>query len=141
MEGNDLFSRLCLSINFKLPWQRTPLFGVFAAAATSGKILELDEEQMVDALGLAFYQAAGTRELRFGVGSDIGGMMDAFPNMGGALAALMAQRGIRGVRTCLEGKAGLFKVYYGGEYDRDALTTDLGKKFHSADVSFKAWPI
>lgn len=138
--GNDLVSRLGYSIPINIPWHRTSLFGVFAAAATSGKLLGLDEQQMVDALGLAFCQAAGTQEIRFGVGSDIGGMRDAFPNKGGVLAALMAQRGIRGVRTCLEGKAGLYNVYYRGEYDRDALTADLGKKFHGADTGYKPWP-
>ncbi len=138
--GNDLMARLCCSISLKFMWHRTPLFGVFAAAATSGKLLRLNEEQMVDALGLAFCQAAGTMEQRFSVGSEIGGMRDAFPNKGGVLAALMAKSGIRGVRSCFEGKAGLFNVYFGGEYDREALTTNLGKKFHGADIGFKPWP-
>ncbi len=138
--GNDLMARFCYSISLKAMWHRTPLFGVFAAAATSGKLLGLNEEQMVDALGLAFCQAAGTEELRFCVGSDIGGMRDCFPNKGGVLAALMAQKGIRGVRTCFEGKAGLFNVYYGGEYDRNVLTADLGKKFHGTNIGFKPWP-
>ncbi len=139
--GIDLFCRLNYSIvSLDILWQRTALFGVFAAAAASGKLLGLNEESMVDALGLAFCQAAGTEEIRFAVGTDIGGMRDAFPNKGGVLAALMAQRGIRGVRSCLEGKAGFYNVYFGGDYDRSALTNDLGKRFHGADVGFKAWP-
>ncbi|MBI2858210.1 MAG: MmgE/PrpD family protein [Chloroflexi bacterium] len=75
-----------------------------------------------------------------GIESDIGGMRDAFPNQAGVLAALMAQRGIRGVRTCFEGKAGFYNVYFGGKYDRSALTADLGKCFHGAEVGYKPWP-
>lgn len=138
--GIDLFARLCYSIDPKIPWCRHPMFGVFGAAATSGKLLGLNEEQMVDALGLAFCQAAGTEEIRYTVGSDVGGMREAFPNKSGVLAALMAQRGIRGVRTCFEGKAGLFNVYYGGEYNREPLTHNLGKMFQGTDVGFKPWP-
>ncbi|MFH1087363.1 MAG: MmgE/PrpD family protein [Chloroflexota bacterium] len=138
--GSDLFSRLSFSVGLQTGWHATALFGVFASAAASGKLLGLNEEQMVDALGLAFCQAAGTQELRFGVGSDIGGMRDAFPNKGGVLAALLAQKGIRGVRTCLEGKAGLYNCYFGGDYDRNALTAELGKRFHGADMGYKAWP-
>jgi len=40
----------------------------------------------------------------------------------------------------LEGKAGLYNVYYDGEYARDVLVADLGKKFYGAEVSFKPWP-
>ena len=138
--GNDLYPRFCYSVGVRPGWHRTPLFGVFDAAATCSKLLGLNEEQVVDALGLAFCQAAGTEELRIGIGSDIGGMRDAFSNKGGVLAALMAQRGIRGVRTCLEGKAGLYNVYFDGKYDRDILTADLGKKFLGATVGFKPWP-
>ncbi|MDP2953706.1 MAG: MmgE/PrpD family protein, partial [Chloroflexota bacterium] len=137
--GNDLLPRLGYSVGLDTPWHST-LFSFFATAITSGKLLRLNGEQMVDALGLAFCQAAMTRELRVGVGSDIGGMRNAFPSKGGVFSALLAQRGIRGVRSCLEGKAGLYNVYFGGKYDRNALTADLGKKFHGADMGYKAWP-
>ncbi len=138
--GNDIMARLCSSVPLKYMWHRTPLFGVFGSATASGKLLGLNSEQIVDALGLAFCQAAGTMELRVGVGSDIGGMRDAFPNKGGVFAALLAQKGIHGVRTCFEGKAGMFNVYFGGEYDRNIITADLGKVFYGTNIGFKPWP-
>ncbi|MBI2859020.1 MAG: MmgE/PrpD family protein [Chloroflexi bacterium] len=138
--GNDLMARLCYSISLSSLWHRTTVFGVFAAAATSGKLLGLDTEHMVDALGLGFCQASGTMELRFAVGSNIGGMRDGFANQAGVLSALMAQKGIRGVRTAFEGKAGLFNVYYGGEFNREVILADIGKHFHGADTCFKPWP-
>jgi len=40
------------------------VLGVFGAAAAAGKILKLDREQIVDAIGIAFHQAtAGTFEV------------------------------------------------------------------------------
>lgn len=138
--GNDLACRLGLSVPLKGTWHSTTVFGAFGAAATSGKLLGLDEERMVDAFGIAFCQAAGTMELREGVGSNLGGMRDAFPAKGGVLSALMAHKGISGVKNCFEGRAGLFPVYFGGDYDQKALTSDLGKRFEGTNVGFKPWP-
>jgi 2-methylcitrate dehydratase PrpD len=49
-------------------------------------------------------------------------------------------KGITGARRALEGEAGLFNMYLGGEYDRNILMSDLGKKFINAFISFKPWP-
>lgn len=138
--GNDLACRLGLSVPLKGTWHPTTVFGVFGAAATSGKLLGLDEERMVDTLGIAFCHAAGTMELREGVGSNLGGIRDAFPAKGGVLSALMVQKGISGIKNSFEGRAGLFPVYFGGEYDRELLTAELGKRFEGASVGFKPWP-
>jgi len=138
--GNDLACRVGMAVPLKGTWHPTTVFAVFGAAATSGKLLGLDQEQMVDTLGIAFCHAAGTMELREGVGSNLGGMRDAFPAKGGVLSALMAQKGIAGVKNTFEGRSGLFPVYFNGEYDRDVIISELGKKFEGAYVGFKPWP-
>ena len=138
--GNDLACRLGMSVPLRGTWHPTTVFGVFGAAATSGKLLGLDEERMVDALGIAFCHAAGTMELREGVGSNLGGMRDAFPAKGGVLSALMVQKGIIGIKNIFEGGAGFFPVYFNGEYDREIITSELGKRFEGANVGFKPWP-
>ncbi|MFH1087297.1 MAG: MmgE/PrpD family protein [Chloroflexota bacterium] len=138
--GNDLQCRLAISTPRKATWHRTVVFGAFAAATVAGKLLDLDHQGMVDALGLAFCQAAGTMELRFGVGSGIGGMYSAFPAKAGVLSAFMAQRGIAGIKTSMDGRAGLFPVYFDGECDRAVLTRDLGKRFEGVNTGYKAWP-
>jgi 2-methylcitrate dehydratase PrpD len=60
--------------------------------------------------------------------------------MTGVLSALMAHQGIPGIKTCFEGKAGLYNTYFRGMYDRESLTRDLGQVFEGAGVSFKPWP-
>ncbi|MBI2907722.1 MAG: MmgE/PrpD family protein [Chloroflexi bacterium] len=138
--GNDIIGRLGKSVVWKRDWFLTPLFGVFSSAAAAGKVLGLDRNRLVDALGIGLCQAAGTMEIVYGTGSNIRGIYDSFVGKAGVLSALMAQRGISGVKSSLEGKAGLYAVYFHGEYDRDILTADLGRRFDGTKVSFKPWP-
>jgi 2-methylcitrate dehydratase PrpD len=137
--GNDLFVRLVRSFPAGGPWHKVTVAGHFASAAAAGLIAGLDEEQMVDALGLAFAQASGTMELRYGVGSDIGGFRDAFTNHAGVTAALLAGRGLHGVRSCFDGKAGLYNAFFGGRADPSVLTDGLGTTFLRAAAQ-KPWP-
>jgi 2-methylcitrate dehydratase PrpD len=142
--GVDLQCRLTLAAGKPggkmAPWHPAPLFGVFAAALACAKLLSLDWDKMVNALGLAFVQAAGTHEIVFGKDSTIRGFGHAVPGEVGLRAALMAERGITGVRNSFEGAAGLWNVYYQGDYDRDALVGDLGTRWAVRDDGFKPWP-
>jgi len=135
--GNDITCRLGLAICQRergwLPdWYQTSVHGVFGAAAAAGKILGLDAARISAALGIALYQSAGTLEGP--------GVPSNFTAMGAVLAVLMAERGIKGTPTSLEGKAGLFNVYYGGDYNRKILIGELGKRFRGTGISFKPWP-
>ncbi|MBI2907219.1 MAG: MmgE/PrpD family protein [Chloroflexi bacterium] len=138
--GNDMMSRMSRAIVFKRDWFITPVFGAFTATAVAGKVLGLDKDRLVDAFGIAFCQAAGTMEIVYGTDSNIRALYDSFVGRTGVLSALMAQRGISGVKASMEGKNGLFNVYFHGEYDPRILTDHLGKRFEGTDVSFKAWP-
>lgn len=142
--GVDLQCRLTLAAGKPggkmAPWHPSPLFGVFSAALACAKLLNLDWNQTVDALGLAFVQASGTHEIVFGKDSTIRGFGHAVPGEVGVRAALMAQRGISGVRNSLEGTAGLWNVYYQGNYDRDLLLGDLETRWDVRSDGFKPWP-
>ena len=59
---------------------------------------------------------------------------------GGIASALMAKRGITGARNCLEGKSGMYQVYHGGSYSREALVDELGTRFEGINVSIKPYP-
>ncbi|MBI4191495.1 MAG: MmgE/PrpD family protein [Betaproteobacteria bacterium] len=138
--GNDLTCRLGLAMRWKMDWNPTTVLGAFGAAAASGKVLGLNEDELVSALGIALSEATGTQEMRYSVGNHLGGMRDGYPARGGVLSALMAKQGIIGPENCFEGRAGLFNVYFGGDVDRNALMRDLGKKFEGTRVAIKAWP-
>jgi 2-methylcitrate dehydratase PrpD len=143
--GNDLVVRLGISLvkhpgGYGRDWSPTSVFGRFSGAAACGRLLKLNRDQMTDALGIAFTQVAGTLQTSFGPGAIIRGLYASFIEQQAVLAALMAQKGITGTRAPFEGRAGLFNVYFSGEYNRELLVGDLGKRFEGMQVCFKPWP-
>jgi 2-methylcitrate dehydratase PrpD len=90
----------------------SPVYGTLGAAITTGKLLGLDENQLVTALALACTFAAGTTE-----GPRVSGreMMYHEPQAtrAGITAALLARENLRGSETCLEGEAGFYNAFTG----------------------------
>jgi 2-methylcitrate dehydratase PrpD len=145
--GDDLHCRLGYSLARvgdparQGAWMPPVALGGFAAAAVAAKLLKLDRDGIVDAFGIVFNRTGGTVEIvETPIPGLLRGLYAAFPAMTGVLSAVMAERGIPGVKTCFEGKAGLYNVYFRGLYDRASLTEGLGKHFEGAEVSFKPWP-
>jgi 2-methylcitrate dehydratase PrpD len=120
-------------------WHLTPLFGYLAAAAVAGKILSLNEETLVNAMGIAYHQSSGNGQC-VNEGVLTKRMGPGFAARGGIVAALMAQKGITGAKECLEGELGIFNLYIRGEYDPVPLTADLGKYFAGTTVTMKPYP-
>ncbi len=128
-----------LSQLVQVGWAGTPIFGVFGATIAASKLLGLKEEEVVNALGIAYSQASGGFQSALD-GAQRKHAYGAFSAKGGVLAALLAGKGISGAKNSLEGKFGLYNLYYQGEYDPTPLTTDLGKRFFSTNLSFKPYP-
>ena len=57
------------------------------------------------------------------------------------MAALLSKAGLDGQCDAIEGSAGIYEMFYGGEYREDALTTALGADFLLMRTQFKPWPI
>jgi 2-methylcitrate dehydratase PrpD len=128
-----------LAMSHWFGWHPTPVFGVFSAAAAAGKLLGLDQEQIVNAFGIAYSQAAGTLQVI------VDGALTKRVHAGlaakaGILSALLAQKGLKGIRNSLEGEYGLYNVYYSGEYDIAPVIKQLGKTFEATNISFKPYP-
>jgi 2-methylcitrate dehydratase PrpD len=90
-------------------FHNTSTCGVFGAAAAASWLLDLDEEQMVWALGNAGTQAAGLWEF------NSEGAMSKHLHAGraaanGVLSALLAERGFTGPSRILEGERGFFRA-------------------------------
>ncbi len=142
--GGDFMARLGLASKpgtsaLSGGWHPTTLFGHLGAAAIAGRLMRLDEEKMINALGLAYHQAGGAGS---GVadGALAKRMGPGLAAKAGITAALMAERGITGERDPLEGKSGLFLIYMGGDYDPRILTADLGKRFEGVNIGDKPYP-
>jgi 2-methylcitrate dehydratase PrpD len=142
--GGDFLARLGLASKpggsaLSAGWHPTTLFGFLGAAAMAGKIMQLDEEKMINALGLAYHQCGGAGS---GVadGALAKRMGPGLAASAGIRSALMAERGITGERDPLEGKTGLFNTYMGGDYDVNILTGGLGEKFEGSNIGDKPYP-
>jgi 2-methylcitrate dehydratase PrpD len=142
--GVDLMTRLGLATKYPrglrvAGWHLTSLYGVFGAAAITGRLLGLNQAKMVDALGLAYHQASGN--LQVVVDGALAKRMG--PGMAvkdGIMAALMAKAGITGAKNCMEGEKGLYRLYHNGGYDGQALLQHLGKTFEGWDLTIKPHP-
>jgi 2-methylcitrate dehydratase PrpD len=142
--GGDFMARLGLASKpgasaLASGWHPTTLFGFLGAAAIAGRIIRLDEEKMINALGLAYHQCGGAGS-GVGDGALAKRMGPGLAAKAGLTSALMAERGITGERDPLEGRTGLFKTYMGGDYDPAILTADLGRRFEGENVGDKPYP-
>lgn len=122
-------------------WHFTTLFGYFMAAAAAGRLLRLDLEQMLNALGLAYHQASGNMQV-IREGALAKRMGPGFASRRGVESALMAQKGITGVKNFIEGEVGFYDLYHPRSTYRDLgkLTDRLGQKFENEDISLKPYP-
>jgi 2-methylcitrate dehydratase PrpD len=114
----------------------TGTIGVFGAAAAIGKLIGLNEQQMVWALGLAATQSAGLREM-------FGSMGKAFhpgrSAQNGYAAALLAQAGFTSGERGVEGPRGFAHVL-AATRDLSKIPTRLGVDFDLRENTYKPFP-
>jgi len=122
--------------HYDVGWHMTGTIGVFGAAAGIGKLIGLNEQQMVWALGLAATQSAGLREM-------FGSMGKAFhpgrSAQNGYAAALLAQAGFTSGEHGIEGPRGFAHVL-AATRDLSKITTRLGVDFDLRENTYKPFP-
>ncbi|MCX5910088.1 MAG: MmgE/PrpD family protein, partial [Deltaproteobacteria bacterium] len=108
--GIDLMARLGNAAPLFHGWHNTSVLGAFGAAAAASRILELNGEQTVNALGIVFSQTAGNRQGRAD-GALTKRMQPAFAARAGVFSALLAERGLTGAQNILQGPWGFYALY------------------------------
>jgi 2-methylcitrate dehydratase PrpD len=142
--GVDMMCRLALATTpgkspIELGWHLTSVFGFIGSAATAARVMGLDDETIVNAIGIGYHQCGGNGQCvkdgalakRLGPG---------FAIKGGITAAQLARAGVTGAKNSLEGEWGLYNQYIHGDYSREILTADLGKRFEGVNVAIKPYP-
>ncbi len=118
-------------------WHTTGTAGIFGAATASGKLLSLDQEQLVWTFGSAGTQASGVWEfLADGAMSKL--LHAGKAALGGALAALLAQRGFTAAERIFEGEKGFLKAT-SRDVRLEKLTDGLGDRWEMLGTSFKPY--
>ena len=137
--GCEMMERVSWAANPTLRnrgFHTTAAAGVFGSTIASGKLLGLNESQLVSALGLAGAQASGLMEM-------YGRSMQKRFNPGpaarnGVYASRLARLGFTGAETIFEGERGYLQAFTGGPGNLDALRPDM-KKPYPLEVEYKAY--
>jgi 2-methylcitrate dehydratase PrpD len=138
--GSDLICRFRLAGGRRAQtgWSGD-IFAPLAIALMGGKLLNFEDEKMLNALGIAYAQSAGNMQAHV-EGSLTVRLQQGFGAHAGVLSVILADRGITGAHEVLEGKYGFYPLYMGGEFIPEEMIGDLGKRFEGANVSLKPYP-
>ena len=110
----------------------------FGAMTTAARLLGLNGGQMLHAFGIAGMHSSGTMEYDQ-TGGEVKRVIAGIGARSGIQAALLAQRGLTGPPTIIEGKRGFLKVF-ADEVEPDQITQGLGSDFKIMRVWFKLYP-
>jgi 2-methylcitrate dehydratase PrpD len=117
----------------------TSLGGTIGGAAAAARLLGLTAEGVTHAIGLAVSMAGGVIE-----GNRTGGTVKRLHCGWAAHAAIsaarLAERGITGPPTVLEGRFGFFRAFLDGHYDAEAIDAGLGDSWEVPKIFFKPYP-
>ena len=111
----------------------------FVSPIVAGKILGLNVDQMVNAIGISACHNHTIGCPTAGKLTMMKNTVDPMSTQSGVLAALMAEKGYTGTEAIFEGKEGFMDVF-GPDWDLDALIGNLGIKYKILECSMKAFP-
>lgn len=137
--GDDIASRIVAASDSSLDsgWDCTGTANALGAAAAAGKLMGLNEEQLLHAIGLAVNQCAGTFQNIFD-GSHSFKLPQGLSARAGIVSAELAAKGFTGLKEPLLSRYGYFALYAGPVHP-EILTQNLGKDFFS-DYTLKPYP-
>lgn len=137
--GYEVMIRLGKALNpvshYARGFHPTGTCGAFGATTVAAKILNLDSEQMLNALGIAGSQAAGSMEF-LASGAQTKRLHPGWAAHNGIVAALLAREGLTGPATIVEGRFG-FLHGYSDSPDPSRFLAGLGESFEVMRVSLK----
>ena len=117
----------------------TGIVSVIAAAATAGKIIGLDSEQMLHALALAFNKSGGSFQCNID-GTLAVRVIQGFVSEGGLLCARLAQQEITGPFNFVDGIYGYGHLYGEDGFDSKNIIEKLGQDFKLHATLIKKYP-
>jgi 2-methylcitrate dehydratase PrpD len=121
-------------------WHSTSSIGTIGSAVACAHLLQLDAVRIVNAIGLAVAQTAGTRQ---NFGTDAKAFQAGQANAAALRAALLAETGFSASPAALDGDVGYVSLYGAGE-DLSAQLADLGREpleLERSGVEVKKYPL
>jgi 2-methylcitrate dehydratase PrpD len=139
--GWDVMYRLLLAVRPSAGKRGFHSHGIgapFGAMATAARLLRLNNGQMLHAFGIAGMHSSGTMEYDQ-TGGEVKRVIAGIAARGGIQSAILAQFGLTGPPTIIEGKRGFLKVF-ADLVEPEEITRDLGREFKIMRIWFKLYP-
>jgi 2-methylcitrate dehydratase PrpD len=137
--GCEIGARFNLSESMYDGFDPTGVAIPFAATAAAARILQLDEQQTLDALALAFNRCGGSFQSNID-GSLAVRVIQGWVAASGVECAQLAQAGITGPRHFLGGRYGYAQLYGRGRLEPQQLAGGLGAEWRLLRMMFKPYP-
>ena len=141
--GYEIMSRIGMALGVSSHrnkgWHVTSTAGTFGAAAAASKLLKLNKEQTLNALGMAGTQSFGLWAfLEDSASSKI--LHPARAASSGIEAVMLAKAGMTGPKSILDAKDGGLLEAMSDEYDISKVIKDLGRVYEIQNVDNKPYP-
>jgi len=140
--GCEVMSRIGVAAGNSLEqrgFHAPALTGTFGSAVAAGRLMGLNERQMVNALGIAGSYSGGLLEFsRCREGAMIKRLHLGKAAEGGVTAACLAQVGFAGPESVLEGKFGFCRTFSDSP-NLSRLTRGLGREFETLNICIKRY--
>ena len=121
-------------------WIYSALIGHLIAPLAAGLLMDLTEEQLVDAIGISYSQAGGNQQAARDT-SLTKRMQPAYAVRSGIVSAKFAKAGITGAHNIIDGAYSFYHIYIHDRDNKEKITEDLGKKFWIHTLSYKPYPV
>ena len=106
----------------------------------SGKILDLSEKQLVNAIGISACHNLTLGAVTAGKLTMMKNTVDPLSTQSGILAASLALMGYEGPEHVIDGKEGLVETLVNNKFNLNTISDGLGENFRIMRCSMKAFP-
>jgi 2-methylcitrate dehydratase PrpD len=137
MAGYD--QRAGTSTYFEKGFHATSICGAIAGAGAAASLLGIDVEGIANAMSVGASMAGGLIEANRG-GGTVKRIHCGWAAHAAVSAARLAEMGITGPASIIEGHFGFLRAYLGDTYDASAITVGLGEEWLVPGINFKPYP-
>ncbi|HTX07437.1 MAG TPA: MmgE/PrpD family protein [Solirubrobacteraceae bacterium] len=127
------------SVFFEHGLHATASIGALAAAVVAARLRGLGAEGIANAMAIACSMAAGLAEANR-TGGTVKRAHCGWAGHCAISAAMLAQSGLTGPPTCLEGRFGFFHAFCGERWHPGEVIAGLGSEWLSPAIAFKPYP-
>ncbi|MFH1123172.1 MAG: MmgE/PrpD family protein [Pseudomonadota bacterium] len=118
----------------------TSICGTFASAVVAGKLMDLSQTEMNNALGISGSFTSGLLEC-LSFGSWAKQLHAGWAGMGGIVSAQLAQRSYTGPASIFEGRLGLYNSFLRSEQlDLNLIFNGIGEEWEVLNIRPKLYP-